>query len=75
MSLLKGAFKFMAIPDFQTIMLPLLKFCADSFEHTRKDTIDYLAREFTITDEERRQLLPSGSQNILIIVSHGHGLI
>jgi restriction system protein len=64
MSLLKGAFKFMAIPDFQTIMLPLLKFCADSFEHTRKDTIDYLAREFTITDEERRQLLPSGSQNI-----------
>lgn len=54
----------MAIPDFQSIMLPLLKFCADGREHTNREALDALAREFSLTEEERKALLPSGQQCI-----------
>jgi restriction system protein len=54
----------MAIPDYQSIMLPLLKFAADGKEHTVREATDALAREFSLTDEERRAVLPSGQQTI-----------
>ncbi len=54
----------MAIPDFQSIMLPPLKQLGDGEEHTNQETADALAREFGLTDEERSQLLPSGSQTV-----------
>jgi len=50
----------MAIPDFQTLMLPLLKVVADGREYSLRDVVEVLAREFQLTDEERQQLLPSG---------------
>ncbi|HHT9147312.1 MAG: restriction endonuclease [Syntrophales bacterium] len=43
-------------------MLPLLKFCADGQEHTNREAIDSLAKEFGLTDDEQKQLLPSGQQ-------------
>lgn len=52
----------MAIPDFQSVMLPLLKFCTDGQEHTNREAIDALAQEFRLTEEEQKQLLPSGQQ-------------
>jgi len=52
----------MAIPDFQSIMLPLLKFSADEQEHSLQDAVDTLANEFQLTQEERQELLPSGKQ-------------
>jgi restriction system protein len=52
----------MPIPDYQTIMLPLLKFAADGEEHSLRETIEALADQFELTDEERRELLPSGQQ-------------
>lgn len=52
----------MAIPDFQRIMLPILKFCADGQEHTNREAIDSLAKEFGLTEDEQKQLLPSGQQ-------------
>lgn len=52
----------MAIPDFQSIMLPLLRFCADGQERTNREAIDSLAQEFKLTEEEQKQLLPSGQQ-------------
>ena len=54
----------MAIPDYQTCMLPLLKYHADSQEHTNRDSIDTLANEFNLTDKERRMMLPSGVQGL-----------
>lgn len=54
----------MAIPDYQTCMLPLLKFYADGQEHANRESIDTLAAEFKLTDEERRQMLPSGVQGL-----------
>lgn len=52
----------MAIPDFQTIMLPLLKFLGDKKEHSLREAIEYLADEFNLSEEERKELLPSGQQ-------------
>ena len=54
----------MAIPDFQTIMLPLLQLCGDAKEHTNRDAIDHLADKFGLSDVERKELLPSGRQAI-----------
>jgi restriction system protein len=52
----------MAIPDYQSIMLPLLKFAGDQNEHSLREAIERLADEFGLTDEERKELLPSGQQ-------------
>lgn len=52
----------MAIPDFQSVMLPLLTFCADRKEHTNRETLDALAIEFGLSEEEQKELLPSGQQ-------------
>ncbi len=52
------------IPDYQTIMLPLLEFASDKKEHYIRQAIDYLAQKFKLTDEERKKLLPSGQQPI-----------
>ena len=54
----------MAIPDFQTVMLPLMRHCQDGQEHSISDTVDALAKHFKLTDEERKALLPSGVQEV-----------
>lgn len=54
----------MAIPDFQTLMLPLLRHLGDGAEHSNQETVDALAREFSLSDSELAQLLPSGQQAV-----------
>jgi len=49
------------IPDYQTLMLPVLESCADG-EITTSEVIDDLALKFNLTVEEREDLLPSGKQ-------------
>ncbi len=49
------------IPDYQTLMLPLLKFISDGKEYRFTDILENLATEFKITDEERKELLESGT--------------
>ena len=52
----------MAIPNYQSIMLPLLELAGDGeTRHVRK-VIELLAQRFTLTDDERRELVPSGQQ-------------
>ena len=55
----------MAIPDFQSLMLPLLKFAADGKEHAAREATDSLSQLFQLSDEEKEQLLPSGQQTII----------
>jgi restriction system protein len=50
----------MAIPDFQTLMLPLLKVAGDGKEHDFRDTVELISQQFNLTEEERTVLLPSG---------------
>lgn len=52
------------IPDYQSLMLPLLKLVSDKQEHSYRDLVEMLALEFQLTDSERRELLPSGNQAI-----------
>lgn len=54
----------MPIPDYQSCMLPLLRFAGDGEEHQLKDAISALADEFCLTDEERNEFLPSGQQPV-----------
>lgn len=50
----------MAIPDYETLMHPLLSRLADEQTRVVKDVVAQLADEFKLTLEERAQLLPSG---------------
>ena len=54
----------MAIPDFQSTFLPLLKACADGKEHTKQELIPLLAKQFGLTDSELEVKLPSGKQGM-----------
>jgi restriction system protein len=54
----------MAIPDYQTVMLPLLRLAADGQDHRSRDAVEILAGEFDLTPEERTELLPSGKQAV-----------
>jgi restriction system protein len=53
-----------AIPDFQTIMRPLLEHLADGAVKSNRETIDVLSKHFQLTDEETAELLPSGQQSV-----------
>ena len=55
----------MTIPDYQSIMLPLLKFAGDNQEHTIREAIDHIADTFKLTEQDRKEVLPSGSQYII----------
>jgi restriction system protein len=50
------------IPDFQSIMRPLLEFATDGKEHSLADAREHLANAFKLSEEERKTLLPSGRQ-------------
>ena len=54
----------MSVPDYQSLMLPVLKNVSDGKEHKIRDIIETLAIEFQLTDEDRKELLPSGQQSI-----------
>lgn len=55
----------MAIPDYQTLMLPLLHFLKDGKEHNIGQVVESLANEFDLTADERQQLLGSGQQTVI----------
>ncbi len=54
----------MAIPDYQTLMLPVLRALGDGKERHIRDVIESLADEFSRTNEERNVVLPSGKQKM-----------
>lgn len=52
----------MTIPDYQTVMLPLLRFASDQKEHSLREAIEILGNHFELNEAERKELLPSGRQ-------------
>jgi restriction system protein len=50
----------MPIPDFQTLMGPLLALARDGKDHTFQECQDKLAKQFAVSGDERRIMLPSG---------------
>src|SRR6266849_3299527 len=55
----------MPIPDFQTLMLPVLKSAVDGEANIGEVTAS-LAADFKLTEEEREQRLPSGRQTTIV---------
>lgn len=54
----------MAIPDFQSVMLPLLEVLNDGKEWRMRDVTEGLATRFQLTPQERQEMLPSGQQTL-----------
>lgn len=54
----------MPIPDYQTLMLPLLRQVADQREYKFRDLIEALASEFKLSEDDRKEMLASGQQPI-----------
>ena len=54
----------MAIPDYQTIILPFLQFLRDEEVRSKRETVEHLAKVFKLTEQELKELLPSGKQPI-----------
>jgi restriction system protein len=54
----------MAVPDYETFMLPLLRALGDGGEHHVRDLRDQLAAEFKLSDADRAEALPSGKQSV-----------
>ncbi|MCU0569357.1 MAG: restriction endonuclease [Oculatellaceae cyanobacterium Prado106] len=53
----------MAVPDYQSLMLPLLKHAGTlNSELTTSDAVEVLAQELNLTEEDLREMLPSGTQ-------------
>lgn len=55
----------MEIPDFQTVMLPLVQFAADNKPHKIKEAILHISDFFKLSEEERALMLPSGAEAII----------
>ena len=55
----------MTIPNYQNILLPLLKLAKDEKEHSTQEAINHISEIFNLTDEEMKELLPSGQQKVI----------
>ncbi|KUO62846.1 restriction endonuclease [bacterium BRH_c32] len=53
----------MAIPDFQSLMLPALKFMSSKEEKSTKEVVEHLVKEYKLTEAEIEELLPSRTQS------------
>ena len=53
------------IPDYQTIMLPLLETLGDGKEYDSQSVVKIISDKFNLTEDERKELLPSGNQEII----------
>jgi len=54
----------MAVPDFQKLMLPLLRLTADGLPHTLAETVEQLAEEFRLSEGDRTHVLRSGQTRL-----------
>ena len=54
----------MPVPDFQSIMLPLLSALSDGREMSMRQLTNLLADQFQLGEAERSELLPSGAQTV-----------
>jgi restriction system protein len=52
------------IPDYQTAMLPTLRALADGSLHRAADVREQVARAFDVSEQELRQLVPSGQKTL-----------
>src|SRR5687767_1139247 len=56
---------FMAIPDYESCIMPLLGLLSDGDLHTMRDLAQRIADHFKLDEEERQRLLPSDQQSYI----------
>jgi len=57
----------MAVPDYQSVMLPLLEYASKSNgEISTGGAVDELSVSLSLTDEDLKQMLPSGIQQTFV---------
>ena len=54
----------MAVPGFQSFMLPMLKLAKDGVEHSLVEAREIISAEFNLSEEDRKEVLPSGRQRV-----------
>ncbi len=54
----------MSVPDYQTLMLPIVRMTADGQNHRIADLIEELSKEFRLTEQDRDQRIASGQRTI-----------
>ena len=52
----------MAIPDFQSLFIPVLHVASDGNDHSLSETIESIAQQLGLSEADRDELLPSGKQ-------------
>jgi len=52
----------LAVPDFQSLMLPFLRIASDEKEHSMQETREYLAKKLKLSEMDLKEMLPSGRQ-------------
>lgn len=57
---------YMAIPDYQTVMLPLLRIVGKHGSIPVREATELISKEFGLTKDECEALLPSGKQEIIV---------
>lgn len=56
----------MAVPDFQTLLLPVLQFAGEiKHEFSTSDACAAIAKRLNLTDEDLRETIPSGMESTL----------
>lgn len=57
----------MAVPDYQSVMLPLLQFAAKrGSEISTSEAVEALAKELGLTEDDLKEMLPSGIQSTFV---------
>ncbi len=57
----------MAVPDYQSIMLPLLRFAEErNAEISTDEAVEVLATRLGLTDDDMKEMLPSGLQRTFV---------
>ncbi len=57
----------MAVPDYQSLMLPVLRFAGKkNGETSTGESVDALAKELNLTDEDLKEMLPSGISSTFV---------
>ena len=55
----------MAIPDYETLMLPILQYLSDSNVKKTREIINQIIQKFEITPDETKKLIPSGRAKLI----------
>jgi restriction system protein len=55
----------MKIPHYEEITAPMLKFLSDQKVHSYQEVLDYIINYFRLTEEQKNQLLPSGTGTVI----------